>query len=120
MLFATNRKSHVDFPLADLNLTVAYSKGQLDSWNGVAPSILALFWVVLMYSKSKTFRNQINTICCISSQINKHLIIAMKYGFERDILVILRTRHKRPVCNMERKSVATGFQLVSIISITMT
>ena len=41
LLLATNRKSHVGFRLADLSLTLVYSKGQLGSWKDVWPNILA-------------------------------------------------------------------------------
>ena len=37
-----NRKSHVGFRLPDLNLILTYSKGQLGSWNGLSPNILAV------------------------------------------------------------------------------
>ena len=35
LLLPTNRKSYKSFRLSDLNLTLAYPKGQLGSWKGV-------------------------------------------------------------------------------------
>ena len=39
---ATNRKSLAGFRLAYLNLTLACSKGQLSSWNGVPANIMTI------------------------------------------------------------------------------
>ena len=38
-LLARNEKSHVGFRVLDLNLILAYSKGQLVSYNGMLPNI---------------------------------------------------------------------------------
>ena len=37
----------IGFRLEFLNLTLAYSNGQLDSWNGVSPNILPSYFTVL-------------------------------------------------------------------------
>ena len=48
-------KSNVGFRLAYLNLTLAYSKGQICSWNGVLPNILTFLsglgqcWFLFFY-----------------------------------------------------------------------
>ena len=47
---ASNSISHVGFRLAQLELTLTYSKCQLGRWNGVSQTILAFLLLLLSHA----------------------------------------------------------------------